>query len=121
MRVWSIVVVVVLAVAVLAGSMAGQAQSSRRLNPMIALHEKGLPVFGVTHPAITAGGRVAGPAAVAATDGGTPPPQPVLTDVARETMAYKLSDFEYDSYSPANAEKFREYMAAMLAAGGSMK
>ena len=25
------------------------------LNPMIALHEKGLPVFGITHPAIVAG------------------------------------------------------------------
>ena len=39
-----------------------ESQSGRRLNPMIALHEKGLPVFGITHPAIVAGGRGRGAA-----------------------------------------------------------
>ena len=94
------------------------AQGPRRLNPMIVLHERGLPVFGVTHPAIAAGGgrgrgAVADPAA-------PPPAQPSLSDAARETMAYRFSDFEYNSYSPENADRFLGYMAAMIAAGGSM-
>src|SRR4051812_105547 len=33
------------------------AQSAERLNPVIALQEKGLPVFGISHPAIMRGGR----------------------------------------------------------------
>ena len=41
-------------------SITGTAQGPHRLNPMIALHEKGLPVFGITHPAI-APGRGRGP------------------------------------------------------------
>src|SRR5262245_38969167 len=93
-------------VSVLAGLVVGRAQigqKNSRLNPMIALHEKGLPVFGVTHPAIVVGqrgGRGGNQgAATPATDGSAtpvPPPQPSLADVARETMAYKMSDFEYD-------------------------
>jgi 4-hydroxy-2-oxoheptanedioate aldolase len=117
MRVRSIATV--LGVCLLAVS-ASQAQSPRRLNPMIALHEKGLPVFGMTHPAIVAA-RVR-PAAPA--DGNSaaavPPALPSLIDAARETMAYRFSDFEYDSYSTANSERFLGYMAALLAAGGSM-
>lgn len=31
-----------------------------------------------------------------------------------------FSDFDYNSYSTANADRFMGYMAAMLAAGGSM-
>jgi len=31
---------------------------SGRLNPIIALQEKGLPVFGIAHPAITAHGSI---------------------------------------------------------------
>lgn len=88
----------------------GTAQGQRRLNTMIALHEKGLPVFGITHPAIAVGGRNASPTA-------TPPS---LTDAARETMAYRFDDFAYNNYSPASAERFLGYMAAMLAAGGTM-
>jgi 4-hydroxy-2-oxoheptanedioate aldolase len=99
-------------------STSGQAQNSRRLNPMIALHEKGLPVFGITHPAIVAGGRGRGAAAEPAP--ATPPPLPSLMDAARETMAYPFADFDYNNYSPANADRFLGYMAAMLAAGGSM-
>ena len=103
-----------------------QAQATRRLNPMIALHERALPVFGITHPAIVAGrgGRGAGGGAAAGTDGNgaspTPPPLPSLVDAARDTVAYKYADFDYNSYSPANAERFMGYMAAILAAGGSM-
>lgn len=111
---------VVFALAVVPALLAGQAKkppAQQRLNPMIALHEKGMPVFGVTHPAIVAGGR--GRGAAPATSEALP--QPSLADAARETMAYTLSDFEYDSYSPANSERFMGYMAALLVAGGSMK
>jgi 4-hydroxy-2-oxoheptanedioate aldolase len=94
---------------VLVLSFTGQAQVGR-INPMIALHEKGLPVFGITHPAIVAGrGAPAGA------------PLPSLDEAARETVAYKYSDFAYDNYSSANAARFQGYMLALLAAGGSMK
>ena len=46
----------------LVGLAFGVAQSPGRINPMIALHERGLPVFGVTHPPIVAPGRRPGPA-----------------------------------------------------------
>lgn len=36
------------------------AQAADRLNPVIALQEKGLPVFGISHPAIMRGGRGGG-------------------------------------------------------------
>jgi 4-hydroxy-2-oxoheptanedioate aldolase len=93
------------------------AQGPGRLNPMIALHEQGLPVFGMTHPAITAGrGRRGAPEGQA---DATPAPEPSLTTAASETLAWRMSDFEYDSFSPANAERFLGYLAALIAAGGS--
>lgn len=105
------------ALAALGLSSIGLAQSSARINPMIALHERGLPVFGVTHPAIVAGrGPGGGGGGNAA-----PAPLPNLEEAARETLAYKFSDFAYDNYSSANAERFREYMEAMIAAGGSAR
>ncbi len=123
--------VVVLGLAVLASPSTGQqAPGTERLNPMIVLLEQGLPVFGVTHPAISArrGGGRRGRERGAVNRGGEatapqaqPQPQPILADVARATVANKLSDFEYSSYSPTSAERFMGYMAAMLAAGGSMR
>jgi 4-hydroxy-2-oxoheptanedioate aldolase len=101
----------VFAVAALAGTASAQAQPSERLNPMIALHEKGLPVFGITHPSM-GGGRGRGAAAA------TPPS---LADVARETLAYRFGDFQYNSYSPGSAERFRAYMEAIVAQGGSVR
>jgi 4-hydroxy-2-oxoheptanedioate aldolase len=116
-------IVVMLALAVLANLLVVPAQSSLRLNPMIALLEKGMPIFGVTHPAITAGrgGRGGGQAQPAAGANAAPAPLPSLADAARDTVAYKFADFQYNSYSPASAERFMGYMAAILAAGGSMK
>ena len=84
-------------------------RSPDRINPMIALHERGLPVFGVTHPTIVAG------------RGSTSTPLPSLVDAARDTVAYRFSDFAYDNYSSATADRFRGYMEAMLAAGGSAR
>lgn len=93
----------------------GLAQSPDRINPMIALHERGLPVFGITHPAIVAGRGPGGGGA------GTAAPLPSLAEAARETVAYTFSDFAYDNYSSANAERFAGYMKEILAAGGSAR
>src|SRR5918995_5345504 len=105
-------------------SPAVESQSGRRLNPMVALHEKGLPVFGITHPAIVAGGRGRGAGPAGATEAtaapATPPAQPSLMHAARETMSYKFADFAYNNYSSANADRFLGYMAALIAAGGSV-
>jgi 2-keto-3-deoxy-L-rhamnonate aldolase RhmA len=113
---WGIILVVA------ATSITAVAQSPKRLNPMIALHEKRLPVFGITHPAIAVGGRGGrgGAAADSAAPPATPPAPPSLVAAARETMAYRYADFDYNSYSPANAERFMGYMAALIAAGGTM-
>jgi 4-hydroxy-2-oxoheptanedioate aldolase len=90
-----------------------QAQPRERLNPMIVLHEKGLPVFGLTHPSL-GGGR-------GGRDGAPAPAPPVAADVARETLAYRFADFQYNSYSPGAADRFSAYMEAIIAQGGSMK
>ena len=111
--------VTLLALCGLALSSIGLAQGPSRLNPMIALHERGLPVFGVTHPPIVAGGR--GPGNAAGANASTPAPLPSLDKAARETMAYRFSDFAYDNYSTVNAARFRGYMGAILAAGGSAR
>lgn len=111
--------VTLLALCGLALSSIGLAQGPSRLNPMIALHERGLPVFGVTHPPIVAGGR--GPGNAAGANASTPAPLPSLDKAARETMAYRFSDFAYDNYSSANAPRFLGYMSAILAAGSSVR
>lgn len=112
-----------LALAGLAFSSTGLAQSPGRINPMIALHERALPVFGVTHPPIVAGGRGPGNAVGANASAPTPapPPLPSLAAAARDTMAYRFSDFAYDNYSTASADRFLGYIAAMIAAGGSAR
>ena len=81
----------------------GVAQSPDRINPMIALHERGLPVFGVTHPPIVAAGRRPGNAPGA--NAAEPAALPSLVDAARDTMAYRFSDFAYDNYSSATADR----------------
>jgi 2-keto-3-deoxy-L-rhamnonate aldolase RhmA len=111
--------VTLLALAGVAVSSIGLAQSPDRINPMIALHERGLPVFGVTHPPIVPAGRRPGNAAGA--NAPVPAAMPSLVDAARETVAYRFSDFAYDNYSSATADRFRDYMKAMLAAGGSAR
>src|SRR5688572_29046393 len=102
-----------LALALLLSPAAIEAQG--RLNPMIALHERGLPVFGVQHVAFTAG-RGAGTAG-----NGDAPAEPNLADVARETVAYRMGDYEYNSWSSASAARYADYMRAITAAGGSVR
>jgi 4-hydroxy-2-oxoheptanedioate aldolase len=120
------------AVLILAAANTAQGQTTPRepVNPMIALHLKGLPVFGITHPSISsrgggAGGRGGGAAAAVATGAGAaaaaPTAAPALADIARETLAYRLADFQYNSYSPATADRFKGYMEAIIAQGGSVR
>jgi len=115
-----------LGLALLAPQTLVSAQGGDRLNPMIALHEKGLPIFGIAHPGLTAGrggrggrGGATGTAAAGAeTPPPPPPPAPVLSDVARETVGYKLADYHNTSGAP---EVFLQYMVEMKKAGGSVK
>jgi 4-hydroxy-2-oxoheptanedioate aldolase len=149
-----------------------KAQTTERLNPMIAAHEKGLPIFGIQHPSIGRGGgggggggrgggargggaRAGGAAAAggavtggtvtgSAVAGGTTagaggaagsntgaaagavaaaperpaPPPIVLADVAKETFAYKLADF---NFTATNNETFLQYMKEITALGGSVR
>lgn len=92
-------------------------QASGRLNPIIALQEKGLPIFGISHPAIMP--RRAGPGGgLAATPPATPPPPIVLADVAKETVAYTRADYLYTS---GTSDTFLNYLKQITAAGGSAR
>ena len=98
------------------------AQAVDRMNPIIALQEKGLPVFGIAHPSIgrTGGGGGRGR--------GTPPPAPVpapppappivLADVAKETVAYTRADYLYTS---GTSDTFLRFIEEIKKAGGSMR
>ncbi len=97
----------------------GHAQSTERLNPVIALQEKGLPVFGIAHPAIirrASGGR-GGAAGAAGAPAPAPLPDIVLSDVAKETVDYKRADF---LFTQGTSETFLKYMEEIRKAGGSM-
>ncbi|MEO7999443.1 MAG: hypothetical protein ABI852_18475 [Gemmatimonadaceae bacterium] len=103
---------------------AASAQSNDRLNPIIALQEKKLPVFGISHPAIMRGGRGGGrggpPGGAAATPPATPPaplPEIVLSDVAKETVDYKRADF---LFTQGTSDTFLKYIEEIKKAGGSM-
>ena len=80
-------------------------QSDDRLNPMIKLHEQGLPVFGLQAP----GGR----------DGASPAQR------AAETLGFIWTDYVYDGSMEAAVEEllpsFLEYVEAMGAAGASAR
>ncbi len=116
----------VLASAVPLMSSAAAAQASGRMNPIIALQEKGLPIFGISHPAIVArpmGGRGRGgpPGATTVAPDAPPAPAPppiVLADVAKETVDYKGADYLFTS---GTSETFLRYMEEITKAGGSMR
>ena len=103
------------------------AQASGRMNPIIALQEKGMPIFGISHPAILArpmGGRGrGGPPGSAAVDAPpvapVPPPAPiVLADAAKETVGYTRADYLFTS---GTSETFLRYLEEITKAGGSMR
>lgn len=107
------------------------AQATDRMNPIIAAQEKGLPIFGIAHPRITAGGGrggrggppgVPGAAppggATAPTTPAAPPPAINLADAARETVGYTRADYMYTS---GTSETFLRYLEEITKAGGSMR
>ncbi len=103
----------------------GVAQANGRMNPIIAMQEKGLPIFGISHPAIVArpmGGRGRGGPPGAATVADAPPapapPPIVLSDVAKETVDYKRADYLFTS---GTSDTFLRYMEEITKAGGSMR
>ena len=113
-------VLALLVVTGLAASIPVGAQATGRMNPIIALQEKGLPVFGIAHPAIVP--RGAGRGRGAAVDPATPPPPPpppiVLSDVAKQTVAYNRADSLFPS---GTSETFLRYIEEIKKAGGSMR
>ena len=138
MRVSATLTAVVIAASAISACMSMQSHPSsapqrgeEHLNPMIELHAKNLPVFGITHPSMGGGGGRGGGngrgGGAAAAGGGaagvatSTPPAPSLDDIAKETLAYRLGDFQYNSYSQGSAERFRAYMEAIIAQGGSMR
>ena len=126
-----------LAVIASAGSAQAQGAASRsatdRMNRMIPLIEQGLPILGLNNPPYAAGrggggGRGRGGANGAPGAPGAPPaaptpppPAPDIDAAARETAAYTLGDYVLNTYSPASAEQYRNYMKAIVAAGGSAR
>ncbi|MEO7522020.1 MAG: aldolase/citrate lyase family protein [Gemmatimonas sp.] len=96
------------------------AQSADRLNPVIALQEKGLPVFGIAHPAIVRRGNRGGGAPGTAVTTPAPPllPEIVLSDAARETVGYSRADFLYTS---GTSDTFLRYLDEITKAGGSVR
>jgi 2-keto-3-deoxy-L-rhamnonate aldolase RhmA len=97
------------------------AQTPDRMNPIIALHEKGLPAFGIAHPQIASRGggrrgRGRGADAGAATT--TPPPPIDLAAAAMETVAYDRADYLYTSGA---SETFLRYIEEITKVGGSMR
>ena len=107
-----------LAVLVVAGLTATPAPivaQSGRLNPVIAAQEKGLPVFGIAHPAITAG---RGGRGAAADPNAAPPPAIVLSDVAKETVGYTRADYLFTS---GTSDPFLQYLVELKKAGGSAR
>ena len=114
-------VLALLVVTGLTASIPVGAQATGRMNPIIALQEKGLPVFGIAHPPIVP--RVAGRGrGAAAPDPAAPPPPPpppiVLSDVAKETVAYARADYLFTN---GTSDTFLRYIEEIKKAGGSMR
>ena len=92
-----------------------------RLNPMIALHEQGAPVFGITHAAIAAGRQRPSPPGAAPVEPAPALPLPSLMSAAEETAAYRRADFAYTSYASTQADRFMGFVGALLRAGASVR
>ena len=93
-----------------------EAQSRDHLNPLIALHEAGRPIFGLYAPS-PGGGR--------ARDGEAPPPVKSAAQRAEETLGYAHSDYIFDGSMErgvaAGLPSFVEYVAALRAAGATAR
>lgn len=116
---WSVVLSVV-GVALLACAEPDQVQVTDRLNPIIPLIEQGLPVLGIAHPPYAASRR-RGRGQAADEPPPPMPPEPDIDEAARELVAYQLGDYELNSYSPSSVDRYRAFMRAIVAAGGSAR
>lgn len=92
-----------------------------RLNPMIALHEQGKPVFGVTHAAIAPPRQRPAPPGAAPVEPTPALPLPSLMAAAAETAAYRGADFTYTSYASPQADRFMGFVGALMRAGASVR
>ena len=117
---WSVVLGVV-GLALLACAEPEQVQVTDRLNQMIPLIEQGLPVLGIAHPPYAARRRRGGRGQAVGEAPGTPPPEPDISEAARELVAYQLGDYELNTYSPNSVDRYREFIRAIVAAGGSAR
>jgi len=97
-------------------------QAVDRMNPIIALQEKGLPVFGIAHPSIGRGGGAGRGRAGAVVDpAAPPPPAPPAIDLgaaAKETVSYARADYLFTS---GTSETFLRYIEEIKKAGGSVR
>jgi len=98
-----------------------QVEIPDRLNQMIPLIEQGLPVLGIAHPPYTPSRRGRGRGQGAGEAPPTVAPQPDLVEAAREMVAYQLGDYELNSYSPTSVDRYRAFVEAIVAAGGSAR
>ena len=117
---WSVVLGVV-GLALLACAEPEQVQVTDRLNQMIPLIEQGLPVLGIAHPPYAARRRRGGRGQAVGEAPDTPPPEPDISEAARELVAYQLGDYELNTYSPNSVDRYREFIRAIVAAGGSAR
>jgi 2-keto-3-deoxy-L-rhamnonate aldolase RhmA len=106
--------IAVLGVVALSGPTLLHGQPASRLNPLIALHEQGRPVFGLYAPSARQGGRRGAPVVVK-----TP------AERAAETLGFTRSDFVFDGSMEGGIDQalpaFAEYVAALGAAGATAK
>ncbi len=96
--------------ALLSGIALGQAQETRRLNPVIELLEQGKPVFGVyaPRPSRGRGGRGGGRRGAEGGRGEAAQPQaPTRTpsDLAEEAVGYAATDFLFDGSMEGGLER----------------
>ena len=110
--------IVAAALAMVIGPPSGHAQSAQRLNPMITLHEQGMPVFGLYAPrARTARGRRGG--------GATAGQPKSRAELASEILGYGSSDFVFDGSMERSVDDalsaFAGLVGAMQAAGASTR
>ena len=117
--------------AILTGGLVAAQSKKARLNPVIDLLSQGRPVFGLYAPSNRRPGGRGGPGAPGAPGGApatpAPPPAPdkPASDLAKEAVAYKNSDFVFDGSMEGGLDRslpaFTAFVAGMKDAGALMK
>jgi len=89
-------------------------QAQERLNPLIELHEQGLPLLGLYAPANRGGRR------------GAPPTDPKTPDeLAAETLGFSHSDYVFNGSMEGGIERglpaWTDYVHALMEAGATVR